>query len=156
MNHAEKIKQLYHKFTLAACGNDFQLSNQIKAKLDAAIDDMQTEIDRLKIVPMKYRRMTFNAELQEEVSRRITFDEAHGAWYAVGADLAGLRWADFFAAISAAMKSRGDKSMAELQKEAQDQFATHIQPSLPPLPEGAGDYFLDGGRWVRCNDSGQL
>lgn len=34
--------------------------------LEATIAEQEAEIERLKAVPMKYRRMQFNAELQDE------------------------------------------------------------------------------------------
>jgi hypothetical protein len=37
-------------------------------ELRAALVERDAEIERLKTVPMKYRRMAFNAELQEEVA----------------------------------------------------------------------------------------
>lgn len=38
------------------------------AQLKACVEDQKREIARLKTVPMKYRRMEFNAQLQKELS----------------------------------------------------------------------------------------
>lgn len=56
------------------------------------------------------------------------------------------REAEAIASLSASMVT--DAAMKERA------VITHIQQNLPPLPEGAGDYFLDGDKWIRCADRG--
>jgi len=54
--------------------------------------DLHAEIERLKTVPMKYRRMTFNAELQNEVTalhaerERLKNDDNHICGHMIAVD----------------------------------------------------------------------
>lgn len=50
-------------------GEDGQWAYEEITKLREQVSAQAAEIARLKTVPMKYRRMQFNAELQEEVAR---------------------------------------------------------------------------------------
>lgn len=50
-------------------GEDGQWAYEEITKLREQVAAQAAEIARLKTVPMKYRRMQFNAELQEEVTR---------------------------------------------------------------------------------------
>ena len=55
-------------------------------ELRAALQERDAEIERLKTVPMKYRRMTFNAELQNEIAaQRKVLEQALEALKYVGA-----------------------------------------------------------------------
>jgi hypothetical protein len=54
--------------------------------LRAVLAERDAEIERLKTVPMKYRRMTFNAELQNEIAaQRKVLEQALEALKYVGA-----------------------------------------------------------------------
>lgn len=51
-----------------------------RADLEATIAEKDAEIERLKTVPMKYRRMQFNAQLQDEnneLRQQLTEQQAH-------------------------------------------------------------------------------
>jgi len=53
---------------LCAFGHHIQTTEEIKA-LKVEIGRLRAECDRAKSMPMKYRRMEFNAQLQEEVTK---------------------------------------------------------------------------------------
>lgn len=60
---------------------DFALEHDDKLELQAKVAEQSAEIERLKTVPMKYRRMAFNAELQEsnkQQAERIAELESQG------------------------------------------------------------------------------
>lgn len=131
--HAEKVKTLASNYAFEfATEFDPQKGKDESAGyhkswtlFTAAIDEMQSEIDRLGQDAARYRWLRANPQ-----------------W---------LGWDHDFRPDE--VEREVDKAMAELQKEAQDQVATHMQPSFPPLPEEDGDYFLEGGKWIRCEDS---
>ena len=115
---------------------DFQMAYRMKCDAETKsqaeeIARLRAELERLKTVPMKYRRMEFNAQLQEENSKLRAEVELMRADAQCGlklhsvivdiqkaaADNNDLRVYELLrAAIDAAM---GAKAMAELQAEAQ-------------------------------------
>lgn len=67
-----KLREQVDELTKAAAcweeqANMLQHQNdEAFAELRSEIDELTAEVERLKTVPMKYRRMRFNAELQDE------------------------------------------------------------------------------------------
>lgn len=51
------------------CCDSYQLERFAAALIQAGAASRDAEVARLKTVPMKYRRMAFNAQLQDEVTR---------------------------------------------------------------------------------------
>lgn len=86
---AEQVKKLVAQFAYL-CKERFDdpQFDDTKTKLFAAIDAMQAEIDRLR---------------KDAERLKANVDAMQKAWYAIGADLAGLKWSDFMAAIDAAL-----------------------------------------------------
>ena len=139
MNHAEKVKQ----FAAKACMDRFYAQPPMvvidsQRIFEAAVDEMQAEIDRLRYslltahahIDMAALRVSHckDAELLGDAfARAISFlhpepqargeytlmpklDEIYLAWHAVGADVAGLSWGNFVAALKNESQARGDKT----------------------------------------------
>ena len=51
------------------CCDSYQLERFAAALIQAGAASRDAEVARLKTVPMRYRRMAFNAQLQDEVTR---------------------------------------------------------------------------------------
>lgn len=64
----ELIEQLHKNEAWLMCDGFEVSANNIRKAIEA-IESQSAEIERLKTLPMKYRRMAFNAELQEENAR---------------------------------------------------------------------------------------
>ena len=153
MSHAEKVKKLVAQ--LASCLTDAG-HIQYERDVNAAIDEMQAEIDRLNNLSNQHlqqalengaRANAFREEIDRLRKGRELRESAQAKTLGVG----------YGVNPRADEPQPEPQAMAELQKEAQKRAVmAHIQQNFPPLPEGAGDYFLDGDRWVRCNDSGPL
>jgi hypothetical protein len=105
--------------------------------------EMQAEIDRLTKQAAAYQRLVKSLEDQRGYLR----SGADRAREAV-ATLASEREAN------AILTEEIDRLKSILGDTPKEKVLTHIQQFLPPLPDGTGDYFLDGDRWVRCKDPG--
>ena len=78
-----------------------------------------------------------------EVNYKATETELHAAIDQMQAEIDRLKeW-----------QERAFRARPNIDMDIEHQ-ARYIQQNLPPLPDGAGDYFLDGDKWVRCNDPG--
>lgn len=61
------------------CCDSYQLERFAAALIQAGAASRDAEVARLKTVPMKYRRMAFNAQLQDEITELVAALKPFGA-----------------------------------------------------------------------------
>ena len=118
--HAEIERLVAINSALIEKGNSYVIENARQAE----------EIERLKTVPMKYRRMAFNAQLQEEI-KQLTADRE--------------------AAIATAVAAERDAHAAEIDSLKRERH--HIYDLLARIHRDGGQYTAEHGVEKACDDA---